>query len=63
LPVIGEDANVSGLWHAAGHEGAGIGLAPATGELLVSQITGTKAFMDPTPFSPKRFKEGEALAI
>jgi len=63
LPVIGEDANVSGLWHAAGHEGAGIGLAPATGELLVSQITGTKAFMDPIPFSPKRFKEGEALAI
>ena len=29
LPVIGEDGKIKGLWHAAGHEGAGIGLAPA----------------------------------
>ena len=55
LPVIGEDANVKGLWHAAGHEGAGIGLAPATAELITAQITGRKTFMDPTPFSPARF--------
>ena len=63
LPVIGEDANVTGLWHAAGHEGAGIGLAPATGELITAQITSTKTFMDPTPFSPKRFKEAANVAI
>jgi len=63
LPVIGEDANVKGLWHAAGHEGAGIGLAPATGELITAQITSTKTFMDPTPFSPKRFKEAANVAI
>jgi glycine/D-amino acid oxidase-like deaminating enzyme len=63
LPVIGEDANVKGLWHAAGHEGAGIGLAPATGELITAQITSTKTFMDPTPFSPKRFKEASNVAI
>ena len=63
LPVIGEDANVKGLWHAAGHEGAGIGLAPATGELITAQITSTKTFMDPTPFSPKRFKEDANVAI
>ena len=63
LPVIGEDANVKGLWHAAGHEGAGIGLAPATGELITAQITSTKTFMDPTPFSPKRFKESANVAI
>ena len=43
--VIGEDANVLGLWHAAGHEGAGIGLAPATGELITAQIKGDKPFM------------------
>ena len=55
LPVIGEDANVKGLWHAAGHEGAGIGLAPATAVLITAQITGRKTFMDPTPFSPARF--------
>ena len=63
LPVIGEDANVLGLWHAAGHEGAGIGLAPATGELIAAQITGRKTFMDPTPFSPKRFRQESNVAI
>lgn len=56
LPVIGEDAKVKGLWHAAGHEGAGIGLAPATGELMSKLITGNKPFMDATPFSPARFQ-------
>ena len=30
LPVIGPDPRVPGLLHACGHEGAGIGLAPAT---------------------------------
>jgi glycine/D-amino acid oxidase-like deaminating enzyme len=63
LPVIGEDANIKGLWHAAGHEGAGIGLAPATGELITAQITSSRTFMDPTPFSPKRFKESSNVAI
>ena len=56
LPVIGEDAKVKGLWHAAGHEGAGIGLAPTTGELISKLITGNKTFMDATPFSPARFQ-------
>lgn len=55
LPVIGEDGNISGLWHAAGHEGAGIVLAPATAELITAEILGKTPFMDPTPFSPKRF--------
>jgi glycine/D-amino acid oxidase-like deaminating enzyme len=34
LPVIGADDRVPGLYHACGHEGAGIGLAPATGLLV-----------------------------
>jgi glycine/D-amino acid oxidase-like deaminating enzyme len=55
LPVIGEDPLVRGLFHAAGHEGAGIGLAPATGELICAAITERVPFMDPTPFSPARF--------
>ncbi|MBI3430096.1 MAG: FAD-binding oxidoreductase [Actinobacteria bacterium] len=55
LPVIGEDPVVRGLWHAAGHEGAGIGLAPATAELVRAQITGSKSFMDAELFSPARF--------
>ncbi|MBC7463193.1 MAG: FAD-binding oxidoreductase [Actinobacteria bacterium] len=55
LPVIGEDARVKGLWHATGHEGAGIGLAPATAEIIAAQITGKDCLMDVSPFSPARF--------
>lgn len=55
LPVIGEDPLIKGLWHAAGHEGAGIGLAPATAELIGAQIVGSDTFMDAESFSPSRF--------
>lgn len=55
LPVIGQDSSIKGLWHAAGHEGAGIGLAPATAELIGAQIVGSHTFMDADPFSPSRF--------
>jgi len=34
LPVIGADPRLPGLWHATGHEGAGIGLSVATADLL-----------------------------
>jgi glycine/D-amino acid oxidase-like deaminating enzyme len=34
LPIIGPDPRVPGLWHATGHEGAGIGLSLATADLL-----------------------------
>jgi glycine/D-amino acid oxidase-like deaminating enzyme len=56
LPVIGEDAIVSGLWHSAGHEGAGIGLAPGSAQVITELITGKTPFMDSTPFSPARFQ-------
>jgi len=39
LPVIGQDHRMPGLWHATGHEGAGIGLSLATAELLRAGIT------------------------
>jgi glycine/D-amino acid oxidase-like deaminating enzyme len=58
LPVIGADSAVPGLYHATGHEGAGIGLAPATAELLTAIIAGTHAAVDPAPFSPARFDDG-----
>ena len=54
LPVIGEDGEVAGLFHATGHEGAGIGLAPATGVLLASLVTGATPPLDPTPFAADR---------
>jgi len=54
LPVIGPDPRLPGLLHACGHEGAGIGLAPATGELITQLITGQPASVDPEPFAPDR---------
>lgn len=54
LPVIGADPRLPGLLHACGHEGAGIGLSPATGELIADLITGRIPAVDPKPFAPER---------
>jgi glycine/D-amino acid oxidase-like deaminating enzyme len=54
LPAIGADARIEGLFHAAGHEGAGIGLAPTSGALIAHAVLGTPAPLDPTPFLPSR---------
>ena len=40
LPVIGADQRLAGLLHACGHEGAGVGLAPATGHLIAQLAAG-----------------------
>ncbi|MEU3167378.1 FAD-dependent oxidoreductase [Streptosporangium sp. NPDC006930] len=55
LPVIGEDPRARGLYHACGHEGAGIGLAPATGHLIAQLLAGLSPDLDLTPFRPDRF--------
>ena len=55
LPISGEDQLIKGLWHNAGHEGAGIGLAPASAQLITDAILGRTSFMDASPFSPTRF--------
>ena len=57
LPVIGPDPRVPGLLHACGHEGAGIGLAPATGRLVTDLVTGAEPLLDPAPFAPARLVE------
>jgi glycine/D-amino acid oxidase-like deaminating enzyme len=54
LPVIGEDPTVPGLWYATGHEGAGIGLAPATAEILAALISGEAPELASDAFSPAR---------
>ncbi|MFD9702864.1 NAD(P)/FAD-dependent oxidoreductase [Lentzea sp. NPDC059081] len=54
LPIIGEDPRTPGLWHATGHEGAGVGLAPATGRLLADLLTGGTPLVDPRPFRVDR---------
>ncbi|MFH8618758.1 NAD(P)/FAD-dependent oxidoreductase [Streptomyces sp. NPDC017979] len=55
LPAIGPDPRVPGLHHACGHEGAGIGLAPATGLLVARSLTQSPPGVDPAPFRPERF--------
>ncbi|MER8070272.1 FAD-binding oxidoreductase [Streptomyces sp. NPDC094034] len=57
LPVIGADPRAPGLLHAAGHEGAGIGLSTATGHLIAQLITGVEPDLDLTPFRPDRFAD------
>lgn len=54
LPVIGADARLDGLWHATGHEGAGIGLSLASADLLADLLTGSAPAIDASPFSPSR---------
>ncbi len=55
LPVIGLDPRAPGLCHAAGHEGAGIGLSVGSAKLLVQALTGQRPDLDLTPFAPERF--------
>ncbi|GLW71996.1 oxidoreductase [Kitasatospora phosalacinea] len=61
LPAIGPDARVPGLHHACGHEGAGIGLAPATGLLVSRRLLGEEPELDLAPFRPERFEGAERL--
>ena len=61
LPVIGPDPRAPGLWHAAGHEGAGIGLAAGTGKVLAQALSGQHTSVSLTPFRPERFDEAAAV--
>ncbi|MEU9233104.1 NAD(P)/FAD-dependent oxidoreductase [Streptomyces subrutilus] len=56
LPAIGPDPRRPGLLHACGHEGAGIGLAPATGLLIAASLTDSAPPLPATPFRPDRFR-------
>jgi glycine/D-amino acid oxidase-like deaminating enzyme len=58
LPIIGLDPRAPGLLHACGHEGAGVGLAPATGEAIAALVTGGATPVDLQAFRPERFEEG-----
>lgn len=57
LPAIGPDPRAPGLFHACGHEGAGIGLSTGTGHLLAQVMTGATPDLDLAPFRPDRFPE------
>ncbi|MBZ6080298.1 FAD-binding oxidoreductase [Streptomyces olivaceus] len=55
LPAVGADPRAPGLFHACGHEGAGIGLSTGTGHLIAGLLTGAAPALDLTPFRPDRF--------
>jgi D-hydroxyproline dehydrogenase subunit beta len=55
LPVIGHDPRAPGLWHASGHEGAGIGLSVGTAKLLIQALGGQPTDLDLSAFRPERF--------
>ncbi|MEU0537926.1 NAD(P)/FAD-dependent oxidoreductase [Amycolatopsis tolypomycina] len=54
LPVLGEDPRLAGLWHATGHEGAGIGLSTGTARLLRELLTGVTPSMPVEEFTVDR---------
>ncbi|MFI6080023.1 NAD(P)/FAD-dependent oxidoreductase [Streptomyces sp. NPDC051217] len=54
LPVIGADPRLPGLWHATGHEGAGIGLSVGTARLVRELLTGAAPAIDASPFRVDR---------
>ena len=53
LPALGRSA--TGIWVATGHEGAGVGLGPISGELIAAAISGEAPPLDLSPFAPDRF--------
>ncbi|MFB7086057.1 NAD(P)/FAD-dependent oxidoreductase [Streptomyces sp. NPDC056296] len=57
LPAIGPDPRAPGLFHACGHEGAGIGLSTGTGHLIAQLLSGERPALDLTAFRPDRFPE------
>ena len=56
LPVIGADSLIPGLYHCAGHEGAGIGLSAGSGKVIAQLIKNETPIVNPVPFSPARFQ-------
>jgi glycine/D-amino acid oxidase-like deaminating enzyme len=62
VPVIGPFHEAPNICVATGHEGAGIGLAPATGELVAAWFTGAPSPLPLAWYSPDRFAPVELAA-
>jgi glycine oxidase len=63
LPVLGESADVGGLFYATGFYRNGILLAPAAGEIVADLVTGGATRLRPSvleTFSPARFHQAIA---
>jgi glycine/D-amino acid oxidase-like deaminating enzyme len=51
-PLVGPVEGLGGFYLATGHEGMGVSLAPATGELIADLLSGRLPAVDPTAFLP-----------
>lgn len=58
LPLVGPVGAAPGLWLATGHEGAGIGLAPVTGQIVAEWLGNGRMPALAEPMSPGRFSLG-----
>ena len=58
--LIGQAADLDGVFYATGFSGHGFLQAPAVGELMRDLYLGRESFMDPTPFSAVRFEGAQA---
>jgi D-amino-acid dehydrogenase len=56
LPVIGALKNLPNVWLACGHQHIGFNTSTGTAKLLSSLINDSESPIDPTPFSPARFR-------
>ena len=54
LPVIGEDPDNKGLYHAYGHGHLGLTLGPLTGEIIAREIANEPSLFDTSSLSPNR---------
>ena len=58
LPVLGRVEGIDGFLMAAGHEGDGIALSPATGQLMAELVHAGRTAMDLKDFRLERFHSG-----
>lgn len=58
LPILGRVKGLDGFIMAAGHEGDGIALSPATGQLIAELIDAGSTTMDLADFGLERFLQG-----
>jgi sarcosine oxidase subunit beta len=59
LPILGPVKSLDGFIMAAGHEGDGIALSPATGDIMANMLLGRKTHILLDAFSPDRFENSK----
>ncbi len=59
LPILGPVKSLDGFIMAAGHEGDGIALSPATGDIMANMLLGRKPHILLNAFSPDRFENSK----